>query len=186
MKFIIVLFFISLATIHNNSYAQYHQVAIQLKYSPLGKIFADEDEFDYDEPGFEKYDMSFERSFSIRAIAMPFYVSAQRSITNLNAEVPDTVVETLAIGFGGVLYDPNEVELGTYLIGSLGIGGGRFEFKNPRLNDWEAMVEGNAEIGVRIAEHILLGTGIDYQLFGEPTETKAHSWTFYMSTGLVF
>jgi len=186
MKFIITVFFICLACAHNSSYAQYQQTVIQIKYPPWGKIFADEDEFGYTEPEFEKYDMKFERGFGIRAITMPYYISAQRNITNLNTEIPDAKVETLAIGFSGILYDPHEVEVGNYLIGALGIGAGRFEFKNPDLNDWEAMIEGNAEVGFRIAEHLLIGTGIDYQHFGEPSETKAHSWTFYISTGVIF
>lgn len=187
MKLIITLLFICLACIHNSSYAQYQPVVIQIKYSPWGKIFADEDEFEYyDDEEFEKYAMKFERGLGIRALAMPYYISAQRNITNLDAEIPDATVETLAIGSAGIMYDPYEVEVGAYLIGALGIGAGRFEFKDPDLNDWEAMVEGNAEVGFRIAEHLLIGTGIDYQHFGEPGETKAHSWTFYISTGVVF
>jgi len=181
---LIILF---LLFICSNSYAQSQPVILQIKYSPWGKIFADEEEFDYGtESEFEKYNMRFERGLGLRAIATPYYISAQRSVTNIGAEVPDTTVETLAIGFGGILYDPSYLDIGTYLIGAVGVGAGKFEFKEPSLNDWEAMFDCNAEVGFRIAEHMLMGTGIDYQLFGEPGETKAHSWTLYISTGIIF
>jgi hypothetical protein len=28
--------------------------------------------------------------------------------------------------------------------------------------------------------------GVDYQLFGEPGDTKAHYWNLYVSTGITF
>jgi hypothetical protein len=100
--------------------------------------------------------------------------------------MPDAKVETLAVGFGGLTYDEFAYDSGIYLMGSVGAGAGRFKFKQPELDDWEALVEGNAEIGLRIQEHMLLGVGVDYQHFGEPGESKANFWNLYIGTGLTF
>ena len=161
-------------------------VVLQLKYSPLGIIDADEDEFDHDDSRYEKYDMDFERSLGAKFIIAPVYVSVNRNITNLDDPIPNAIVETLAVGFGGIGYDQFAYDSGLYLMGGVGVGAGRFKFKQPELNDWEALVEGNAEIGLRIQEHLLLGVGVDYQHFGEPGESKAHLWNLYMGTGLTF
>ncbi len=95
-------------------------------------------------------------------------------------------METYSVGFGGINYDPYAYDSGLYLLGSVGAGIGKFKFKNPDLNDWEAMFEANGEVGLRIEENLLLGVGVDYQLFGEPGDTKAHYWNLYVSTGLTF
>lgn len=161
-------------------------VVLQLKYSPLGIINADEDEFDNDDSLYEKYDMDFERSLGARLIVAPVYVSINRSVTSINDPIPDAIVETAAIGFGGLGYDQFAVDSGFYLMGGVGVGAGRFKFEQPELNDWEALVEGNAEIGLRIEEHLLLGVGVDYQHFGVPGESKASFWNLYIGTGLTF
>lgn len=186
MKSIIAATFISL--IGMPALAQELPLVLQLKYSPLGTINADEDEFNHDDYRYEKYDMDFERSIGIKAILpfAPVYIAAQQNITNLDASVPDTKVDTISIGFGGINYDEFANNAGIYLMGGLGIGAGKFQFKQPELNDWEALIEGNAEIGLRIQEHLLLGVGVDYQHFGEPGETKAHLWNLYLGTSLVF
>lgn len=166
-----------------------NNIVIQMKYSPGGGIDADEDEFELsfaNPEDFSKYDMTFERSYSARLIVEPFYISAQRSTTDLNTSTPDAEVETLAFGLAGIDYDPFESNTGTYLMGGLGVGRGTFRFKDPHLNDEEFLFEANAEIGFHFAEHLLLGTGIDFQHFGEFGESKASSWTFYISTGIVF
>ena len=161
-------------------------VVLQLKYSPLGTIDADEDEFDYDDERYEKYDMNFERSLGAKLIVAPIYVAINRSVTDIDNTIPDAIVETVAIGFGGIGYDQFAYDSGFYLMGGVGVGAGRFKFKQPELNDWEALAEGNAEIGLRIQEHLLLGVGVDYQHFGEPGESKAHLWNLYIGTGLTF
>lgn len=161
---------------------------LQLKYSPVGTIDADEDAFDSGDGSYEKYDMDFERSIGAKAIFSfaPVYISAQRNITNLNESVPDAKVDTISVGFGGINYDEFAYDSGLYLMGGIGIGAGKFTFKQSELNDWEALIEGNAEIGLRIQENFLLGVGVDYQHFGEPGETKAHLWNLYIGTGLIF
>jgi hypothetical protein len=161
---------------------------LQLKYSPLGIIDADEDEFDRGDRSYEKYDMEFERTLGAKIIfsPIPIYLGVQQSITNLDNSMPDAKVETLAVGFGGLTYDEFAYDSGIYLMGSVGAGAGRFKFKQPELDDWEALVEGNAEIGLRIQEHMLLGVGVDYQHFGEPGESKANFWNLYIGTGLTF
>lgn len=108
------------------------------------------------------------------------------SLTLMIDPIPDAIVETVAIGFGGIGYDQFASDSGLYVMGGVGVGAGRFKFKQPELNDWEALVEGNAEIGLRIQEHLLLGVGVDYQHFGEPGESKAHLWNLYIGTGLTF
>lgn len=161
---------------------------LQLKYSPLGTINADEDEFDRNDRSYEKYDMDFERSIGAKILFsyVPIYIGAQQSITNLDNSTPDVKVETLTLGFGGVVYDEFASHAGAYLMGGIGVGAGQFKFKQPELNDWEALIEGNAEIGLRIQEHLLLGVGVDYQHFGEPGESKANFWNIYVGTGIIF
>ena len=161
-------------------------VVLQLKYSPLGIIDADEDEFDRNDRSYEKYEMDFERSLGAKLIIAPMYVSVNRNVTNLNDPIPDAIVETVAIGFGGIGYDQFASDSGLYVMGGVGVGAGRYKFKHPELNDWEALVEGNAEIGLRIQEHLLIGVGVDYQHFGEPGESKANLWNLYIGTGLTF
>lgn len=183
------LFITCLLTIASQSAVAYdNPIVLQLKYSPWGGIDADEDEFEYNfnDDEFSKYDMTFERSYSARLIVSPFYISAQRSTTDLDAEIPDAQVDTLAIGLAGIAYDTFEASFGTYLIGGVGIGLGTFKFKNPDLDDDEMLFEVNGEVGFHFIEHLLLGAGIDFQHFGEFGESKASSWTFYISTGLVF
>jgi hypothetical protein len=161
---------------------------VQLKYSPWGVIDADEDEFDRGDENYEKYEMEFERNIGAKIIFpfAPIYIGAQQSVTNLDNSTPDAKVETFAIGFGGVAYDKFASNSGIYLMGGVGAGTGKFTFKDPVQNDWEAFMEGNAEIGLRIQEHLLLGIGVDYQHFGKPGESKANFWNLYIGTGLVF
>lgn len=164
-------------------------IIIQVKYSPWGGIDADEDEFDNresSENSYEKYDMTFERSYSARLIIEPFYISAQRSTTKPESDIPDAEVTTFAAGFAGISFDPFESRFGHYLMGGLGIGQGTFEFKDPEQNDHELLLEANGEIGFHINQRLLLGLGVDYQHFGEFQESIASSWTFYFTTGLVF
>lgn len=161
---------------------------MQIKYSPWGIIDADEDEFEYNPDRYQKYEMDFERNIGAKIIFpfAPIYIGAQQSVTNLDNSTPDAKVETFAIGFGGVAYDTFESNSGIYLMGGLGAGTGKFTFKDPDQNDWEAFMEANAEIGLRIQEHLLLGVGVDYQHFGKPGESKANFWNLYVGTGLVF
>ena len=161
-------------------------IVLQLKYSPIGLIDADEDKFDYDDGSYEKYEMDFERSLGARLFFGPFYVAGNRSVTDINNPTPDAIVETVSVGMGGIGYDQFASDSGMYLLGGLGVGVGKFKFKQPDLNDWEAMAEANVEIGLRIQEHLLLGVGVDYQHFGEPGESKAHLWNLYIGTGLTF
>lgn len=181
--------FILFALLANSTLAQNSlPFVVQLKYSPLGAINADEDEFDRDDSSYEQYDMDFERSIGAKVIFSfaPIYIAAQQNITNLDESVPNTKVDTISAGFGGINYDEFANDAGIYLMGGVGIGAGKFQFKQPELNNWETLIEGNAEIGLRIQEHFLLGVGIDYQHFGEPGETKAHLWNLYIGTSLVF
>jgi hypothetical protein len=161
-------------------------MVVQFKFAPWGTIIADEDEFEYSD--YEKYDMDFERSLGVKLILprIPVYLAANQNVTQLEQEIPDVKVETYSVGFGGINYDPYAYDSGLYLLGSVGAGIGKFKFKNPDLNDWEAMFEANGEVGLRIQENLLLGVGVDYQLFGEPGDTKAHYWNLYVSTGLTF
>jgi hypothetical protein len=184
MKPIAAIILLSLLSL--NLQAQDWPIALQLKYSPVGSILADEDEFDYAPNEYAQYEMNFDRSIGAKLIIPPVYVSANRSITNLDDPIPDATVDTLALGIGLLGYDEYTYDAGTYFLVSLGIGAGQFKFKEPEKNDWEAMAEANAEIGLRLQEHLLLGVGIDYQHFGEPGETKARYWNLYIGTGIVF
>ncbi|MBK8188506.1 MAG: hypothetical protein IPK77_15330 [Cellvibrio sp.] len=163
-------------------------VIVQLKYAPWGLIDADEEDFNYfsaaDDGNYDKYEMSFDRSLGARLIATPFYLAINRSTTDINKDTPDAVVETFSAGFAGTVLDINDYN--TYLIGAIGIGKGRFTFKDPNMNDWEMLLDGNAEIGFHLEEHLLIGLGVDWQLFGEPGETKANYWNLYLSTGFSF
>lgn len=163
-------------------------VVVQLKYAPWGLINADEEDFNYfsssDDGNYDKYQMRFDRSIGARVIAAPLYVAANRSTTNIDADIPDAIVETLSAGLGGAVLDINDYN--TYLIGAVGVGKGRFKFKDPDMNDWEIFLDANAEIGFHIEEHLLIGLGVDWQLFGEPGETKANYWNLYLGTGFSF
>ena len=110
-------------------------------------------------------------------------MAATRSTSNLDADVPDAIVETLSVGIGGPVFDINDSNI--YLIGAFGAGKGRFKFKDPDMNDWEAFFEANAEIGLKF-DFLMVGTGVDWQLFGEPGETKANYWNLYLGTGITF
>jgi hypothetical protein len=163
-------------------------VVVQLKYAPWGLIDADEEDFNYfsssDDGSYDKYDMRFDRSIGARVIVAPFYLAVNRSTTDIDKEIPDAIVETLSAGLGGAVLDINDYN--TYLIGAVGIGKGRFKFKDPNMNDWEIFFDANAEIGFHFEEHILIGLGVDWQLFGEPGETKANYWNLYLGTGFSF
>lgn len=163
-------------------------VVVQLKYAPWGLIDADEEDFSYfgssDDSQFQKYDMHFDRSLGARIIVAPFYLAVNRSTTDIDKEIPDAIVETISAGLGGAVLDINDYNV--YLIGAVGAGKGRFKFKDPNMNDWEIFFDANAEIGFHFEEHILMGVGVDWQLFGEPGETKANYWNMYVGTGFSF
>lgn len=161
---------------------------IQVQRSSYGGINADKDPFPYngDDSLFSKYDMSFERSYAVRAVYSILYLSAQRSVTNLNTDTPDTRVETAAVGFALAGDGEEGGDLDTYFVGAIGVGAGQFTFRQPDLNDWEAMLEVNLEGGIKIARHLLLGVGFTYQHFGEISETKAELGSVYISTGIRF
>ncbi len=158
-------------------------VILQVKYSPWGGIDADEDEFETDE-SFSKYDMTFASSYSGRVIIGPVYVSHQHSKADINGG-GDIDVKTLAIGLAGINYDALDSQYNAYLMGGIGVGRGTFTFTNGTETE-EDMFEASAEIGIKPTEHLLLGAGVDFQHFGEFRESKASSWTFYISSGLTF
>lgn len=161
---------------------------VQVQRSSYGGINADEDPTPYNgsDPLFSKYDMDFERSYGLRAVYSILYLSAQRSLTNLHTDTPDTRVETAAIGFALAGDGEEGGILDTYFVGAIGVGAGRFTFKQPDLNDWEAMLEVNLEGGIKIARYLLLGAGFTYQHFGAIQETKAELGSIYISTGIRF
>lgn len=160
---------------------------VQIKYSPWGIIDADEDDFDFANNGeYEKYDLDFERSFGARAIYEPFYIAANLYTTNVDSESPEATVDTFSIGFGGINYDAFAYNSGLYLLGAVGAGRGNFKFNDSSMNDWEAFIEANAEIGLRIQSHWLVGLGAEWQHFGEPGESKANYWNLYFTTGFTF
>lgn len=161
---------------------------IQVQRSAYGGIHADQDQYPYNgnDAAFSKYDMDLERSYAVRALYSILYLSAQRNLTNVRSDTPDTLVETAAIGF--TLTDEGEEGdyFDTYFIGAIGLGAGKFSFKQPALNGWEAMLEVNLEGGFSIARYLLLGAGFTYQRFGEIGETKAELGSIYISTGIRF
>ena len=161
---------------------------IEIQRSSYGGISADEDEmpYDTDDYKFEKYDMSFQRSYSLRAIYSIMYISAQRNVTTLHTDTPDTTVETAAIGFALAGSSEDNRYLNTYCVGAIGLGAGKFTFNNPDLNDWEGMLEVSLEGGFEIGKHLLLGAGFTFQQFGEIGETKAELGSIYISTGISF
>lgn len=172
-----------------SSYAEVQpSVVLQFKYAPWGFVDGDEEDFNWfsssDDGSYYKYDMDFERSMGARIIAAPFYVAVNRSTTNIDEEIPDAIVDTISAGLGGAVLDINDYN--TYLLGAVGVGKGRFKFKNPSQNDWEIFFDANAEIGFHFEESLLLGLGVDWQLFGEPGETKANYWNLYIATGFAF
>lgn len=163
--------------------AQNLPVILQVKYSPWGGISADKDDFSTDED-FSHYDMTFDHSYSGRIIIGPVYISHQRSKATIE-NTTNVDVKTVAIGLAGINYDAIDSEYNVYLMGGLGIGQGTFRFNN-RNQEKEYLFEANAEIGLKPTEHLLIGAGIDFQHFGEFRESKASSWTFYISSGLTF
>lgn len=180
--------FILFALLTNSTHAQNSlPIIVQLKYSPWGGINADEDEFESGSSNdYERYEMSFDHSYSGRILLGPVYLSHQRSNATIEG-ASDAEVSTIAIGVAGINYDVYESQHGTYLMGGVGIGRGTFTFDNSNAKkEQEVMFEANAEVGMRIAEHLLMGAGVDFQHFGEFGESKASSWTFYISTGVVF
>jgi len=157
---------------------------IQIKYAPWGVIYAGEDDFNYfgGNTSYQKYEMDFERSIGIRAIASPLYVAVNRSTTQIDTDIPDAIVETISGGVAGIMTSDSH----TYLIGALGVGKGRFTFKDPDMNDWEAFAEANIEMGFLIEDHLTIGVGADWQLFGKPGDTKADYLNLYLGTGVSF
>jgi len=181
MKFImtlIVLVFVSMTVL-----AQESPLYLQLKYSPLGTIDADESTFEYFGDSYQQYDMNFERTLGAKLIFDPIYIAVQQNITNLDNNTPDATLDTISMGLAGFNY---ERLAGLYLMGGVGIGAGQFKFKDAETNEWETLLEGSAEIGVRLQEHFLLGMGIDYQRFGDFGDHKANYWSLYLGTGIVF
>ncbi|WP_039918366.1 hypothetical protein [Cellvibrio mixtus] len=158
-------------------------VVLQVKYSPWGGIDADEDQFETDE-NFSQYDMTFNNSYSGRALIGPVYISHQKSNADIKGD-NNVEVKTFAIGLAGINYDALDSQYNAYLIGGIGIGRGTFRFNNS-TETTEDMFEASAEIGIKPAEHLMLGAGVDFQHFGEFRESKASSWTFYISSGLTF
>lgn len=182
----LLIFIILIFGTSSGQASESNPVVIQLKYAPWGVVNADEPDFSYfgsRNDNFEKYDMHFERSIGGRLIVSPFYITATRSTTNLDADIPDAIVETASVGIGGPVFDINDSNV--YLIGAFGVGKGRFKFKDPDMNDWEAFFDANAEIGLKF-DFLMIGTGVDWQLFGEPGETKANYWNWYLGTGITF
>lgn len=161
---------------------------LQIKYSPWGVIDADEDDFDSfnADESYEKYDLDFERSYGFRAIYEPIYIAANRYTTSIDTHSSDARVDTYSIGLGGINYDAFAYNSGLYLLGAIGLGRGNFKYRDSDMNDWEAFVEANAEIGFRIQENLLIGVGGEWQHFGEPGESKANYWNLYFTTGVVF
>ena len=158
-------------------------VILQVKYSPWGGIDADEDEFATDQ-NFHQYNMTFANSYSGRAIIGPVYISHQQSTADSKSD-GEVEVRTFAVGLAGINYDALEGQYHPYLMGGIGLGRGTFRF-NDGIETEEDMLEANAEIGIKPTGHLLLGAGVDFQHFGEFRESKASSWTFYISSGLTF
>lgn len=159
-------------------------LVLQLKYSPWGGINADEDEFDTDDE-FHHYDMTFDNSYGGRLLMGPVYISHHRSTAEIEGG-EEAEVRTIAIGVAGINYDVYASHSGTYLMGGLGIGRGTFIFAKGSDQEQDAMFEASGEAGLRLDDHLLIGTGLDYQHFGEFGESKGSSWTFYISTSLIF
>lgn len=181
--FLVVL---PLMCVGNIAKAENRDLTLQIKYSPWGTIDADEDDFDYGDEPYQKYELDFERSFGLRAMYEPLYVAANRYTTQINALSPEAEVDTFSIGFGGFNYDPFAYDSGLYLFGAIGAGRGNFKFNDSDMNDWEAFIEANAEVGLRFQQHFLIGIGGEWQHFGEPGESKANYWNLYFSTGFTF
>ncbi|HTF95979.1 MAG TPA: hypothetical protein VL995_07605 [Cellvibrio sp.] len=162
---------------------------LQVKYSPWGIIRADDDDSDdFFNPGryYSEYELDLERTLGVRAMYEPFYIASNRYTTQVNTSSPDARIETYSIGFGGLNYDAFSYHSGLYLLGAIGIGRAEFDFRDQSMNNWEAFVEANAEIGLRLQEHLLIGAGAEWQHFGEPGESHANYWNFYISTGVTF
>ncbi len=187
MKKLFIIICITILPYHTTA-EETPSLVVQLKYAPWGLIDADEEDFSYfgasDDSQFQKYDMHFDRSLGARIIVAPFYLAVNRSTTDIDQEIPDAIVETISAGLGAAVLDINDYN--AYLIGAVGIGKGRFKFKDPNMNDWEIFFDANAEIGFHFEEHLLIGIGVDWQLFGEPGETKANYWNMYVGTGFSF
>ena len=172
----------------NNLLALDQSLVVQIKYAPWGLIDADEDEFEdgFDDEDFEKYDMHFDRSLGGRIIVEPFYIASLENVTDIDDPVPDARVRTYSLGLAGIESYPLESNSNVYLLGAIGLGVGHFKFKDPQKDADEALVEGNAEIGLIFHDHLMIGLGIDWQHFGEPAESKANFWNLYLGTGIRF
>ena len=185
MKSIFIALFIALAS--TAASALDLPVVVQVKFSPWGGIDADEDEFETDN-NFNQYEMTFNNSYSGRVLIGPVYVSHQRSHADIDdkaAGTGDVDVKTFAIGLAGINYDAIDSPYNAYLMGGIGLGRGTFTFNNG-VETEEDMFEASAEIGIKPFEHLMLGAGVDFQHFGEFRESKASSWTFYVSSGVAF
>lgn len=181
MKHILATLFITIVS--SSALALDLPVVLQVKYSPWGGIDADEDQIDTDE-NFSQYDMTFDNSYSGRVLIGPVYISHQKS----NADIKgggEVEVKTVAIGLAGINYDALDSQYNAYLMGGIGIGRGTFRFNNSTETE-EDMFEASAEIGIKPAKNLMLGAGVDFQHFGEFRESKASSWTFYISSGISF
>jgi hypothetical protein len=181
-KILSILIFLFLAPINSSLAGEVYPVVLQLKYAPWGFVSADEPDGYFNDDNTEKFDMHFDRSYGGRLIVLPYYIAANHSIANIDADLPDAEVDTLSVGFGG---SGSLNESSYYATGAVGVGRGYFKFKDPNLDTSEAFFEVNMELGKKI-DFLMLGTGVDWQIFGSPGETKAYYLNLYIGTSISF
>ena len=163
--------------------AQNSPLFLQIKYSPLATVNDGEENADKSENEYQRYDINYDHTLGAKLIYDPVYISVQHNIAKLNNSTSDATLETFSMGFAGFNY---ERLAGLYLMGSLGVGAGKFKLDDSDANKWETLLEAGAEIGIRAQDRILLGMGVDYQRFGEFGDHKANYWNLYLATGIVF
>jgi|GEM_PF-3722013 len=181
MQFIMTIIVLVLASI--SALAQESPLYLQLKYSPLGTINDSDDGADYLEGDYQQYDVNYDHTLGAKLIFDPIYIAVQHNIAKRDNALSDATLETISMGLAGFNY---ERLAGLYLMGGVGVGAGQFTLEEAETNEWEILLEGNAEIGFRLQERFLLGMGIDYQRFGDFGDHKANYWSLYLGTGIVF
>jgi len=167
------------------SWGQAPTQAIQLKYSPIGEINADYYDASQIPQPTDKYQQSLQPHAGLRWMYDPFYLS----LSSADAEDPALTgahINTFALGLSGIRFGTFESNPNAYLLGAIGLGAGKFTYTDPALDDWEAMFEASAEMGLLIGRHWLIGSGADYQAFGDLGDSKATGWRFYFSSGWLF
>lgn len=158
----------------------------QLNYSPIGEIFADEENFEYNSNVYDKDELDFDYSTGARLLIDIYYVSYRHASAKISNDFPNATVDTYALGLGCVTKHDFQNNWQGYSLVGLGVGSGKFEYENPDLNDDQLLLEANIEVGIVLKDHFTLGLGVEGHHFGSFGESIATSVNGYFSAGVLF